>query len=228
MLDGERAIISLENVSVRLGRHLVLDRITMAVRPGDRVAILGPSGSGKTTLLRAISGAVAATGTVQVHGQLGIVYQDDKLLPWLTVRENIELAAAGPRDGSLSMNWVEKAELADKLGRRPYELSGGQRQRTGVLRALSRKPDILLLDEPYSALDFVSKRKLQALIDEVIASNLTVVTVTHDLEEAVRTADHLYVLREGNLINDIVLRGLHARERGAALERIAGQFLVGR
>jgi sulfonate transport system ATP-binding protein len=208
--EPEKGSVAFKDVEVSFGRVIALDGIACAIGPGESVAVVGPSGSGKTTFLRSISSAVRPSrGEVAVTGRLGIVYQDGKLLPWLNVVQNIDLARQGRDDvggGRDTAVWLEAAGLNDKLRSFPYELSGGQRQRAAVIRSLSRNPDILLMDEPFSALDFVAKRRLGNLV-QLVASRrrLTTIIVTHDLDDAVRLANRVIVLRQGRLVRDVTM-----------------------
>jgi len=220
LANSEPRLIELDSVSVRFGGFTALESISCEIEPGETVAIVGPSGSGKTTLLRVLSGAVQPfSGKVSRQERLGIVYQDAKLLPWLTVLQNIELGLDASDTTATLAPWIEAAGLAEKLKSFPYELSGGQRQRAAVVRALARDPQVLLLDEPFSALDFVAKQRLTDLIRRVVLERrLTMITVTHDLRDAVKLAGRILVLRRGQLISDLNLpqdntRNVEALER---------------
>ncbi|HEV3158273.1 MAG TPA: ATP-binding cassette domain-containing protein [Candidatus Baltobacteraceae bacterium] len=198
--------IEVTNAHVRFGSLAAIDDVSFFIAPGESVAIVGPSGSGKTSLLRLLTGALAGGGVAQVGGRVAIIYQDAKLLPWFTVNANIRLADPTGACEEVIRRWVAAAGLGDKLDAYPYELSGGQRQRVAIVRALARNPDVLLLDEPFSALDFVAKRRLRTLISEISeAQKLTTMTVTHDLDDAVRVANRVLVMRQGRLVGDIVL-----------------------
>lgn len=189
---------------------------------GELLALVGPSGSGKTTLLRAIAGLYRpAAGTITCNGEtwfdagrgvvrrpqqrrVGIVFQDYALFPHLTARANVRLALGhlepAQRD-AIAEQWLARVRLEGLAGRYPAELSGGQRQRVALARALAREPRVLLLDEPFSAVDQVTRRRLQrelALLREEI--QIPIVLVTHDLDEAVALADRLCVLHGGRTL----------------------------
>ena len=188
-------------------------------QPGELLALVGPSGSGKTTLLRTIAGLYRPqSGRVECAGEVwfdaehkhslspqrrkvGIVFQDYALFPHLTASQNIQLPLRHlpqPQRREQADQWLAKVRL-DGLGRRyPHALSGGQRQRVALARALAREPQVLLLDEPFSAVDQVTRRRLQrelALLRQQI--DIPIVLVTHDLEEASALADQICVLHNG-------------------------------
>ena len=198
--------IALRGVSVKFGDRVAVQDVSLDIPEGQRVALVGPSGCGKTTLLRALSGNVPSLGTIVRRGRVSVVYQDLKLLPWLTVEENIFISksTATTTDDNTVRRWIAVAGLDGKLANYPYQLSGGQQQRVSVIRALVQKPDILLLDEPFSALDFVAKRRLIKLIDSIAdLAKLTIVVVSHDLDDALSLAKRILVMREGQLVADL-------------------------
>ena len=194
------------------GEHLVLDGIDLTIKPGEVLALLGKSGSGKSTLLRCIAGLMAPTsGTVMLgdeelagpNTRTAMVFQTFALLPWLTVQQNVELGLEARGVGAVER--AAKAKRAIELigldgfeGAFPKELSGGMRQRVGFARALVIEPDVLLMDEPFSALDVLTAETLRNELIELIASHeftiSSVVIVTHNIEEAVVLADRVAVL----------------------------------
>ncbi|WP_136253289.1 ABC transporter ATP-binding protein [Onishia niordana] len=190
--------------------------------PGELLGLVGPSGSGKTTLLRAIAGLTRVSGghihcggeawfdaerghslSVQAR-RIGFVFQDYALFPHLSARDNVLLAVEeSAEDARLATAhaWLSRVRLEGLEDRFPHQLSGGQRQRVAVARALARKPRVLLLDEPFSAVDQVTRRRLQrelALLRETLT--IPMVLVTHDLEEASSLADRLCVLHGGKTL----------------------------
>ena len=190
-------------------RRIVLDGIDLDIRRGEFVAIVGPSGCGKTTLLNLVAGLVGAeAGRVEVHGgspklgdsNVGYLFARDALLPWRTVLGNAELA--------LEMVGVGKAErrrraeellgavgLSDSAGAYPAQLSQGMRQRVAIARTLATRPDLLMLDEPFSALDAQTKLLLQDTFSRLWADlGATVVLITHDLSEAISLADRVVLM----------------------------------
>lgn len=211
-------------------------------QPGELLALVGPSGSGKTTLLRTIAGLYRPQGgRVECAGkvwfdaerkhslspqrrQVGMVFQDYALFPHLTASENIQLPLRHlpqPQRREQAEQWLAKVRL-DGLGERyPNALSGGQRQRVALARALAREPKVLLLDEPFSAVDQVTRRRLQrelALLRQQIA--IPIVLVTHDLEEAAALADQICVLHNGVSLQQAAPEGLFRRPTSPLVARL--------
>lgn len=157
-----------------------------------RVAVLGHSGCGKSTLLRLVAGLLAPErGTIDV-GSTAMVFQDPRLLPWKTVRGNLEFAGC---DVGRATDLLVRVGLPDVLDRRPSELSGGMAQRIGVVRALARRPELLLLDEPFAAVDPLRREGLQDLLVELLDERGgDALLVTHDVAEAVRVGERVLVL----------------------------------
>ena len=209
-----------------------LERFSADIRLGEIIAVIGGSGCGKSTLLRAIAGLDPATsGTVTLgeteitgpHAKIGIIFQEPRLLPWLSVAGNIgfglsELPAHRRREkvaGALA-----RVGLADKAKAWPRELSGGQAQRVAIARALVPRPEVLLLDEPFSALDAFTRRDLQDhLLDLWADTRPTLVLVTHDVDEAVVLADRVFVMRPrpGRLFEEISINLARPRDRHSTL-----------
>jgi NitT/TauT family transport system ATP-binding protein len=217
-----------------------LDRLSFTVRDGEVVALIGPSGCGKTTALRIAMGLeVAGSGRVTVDGtqingcgyDRGMVFQHAELLPWLTALKNVEfgLEMKGVRGEVLrntAMKYLTLVGLGDSVNRRPYQLSGGMQQRVGIARALAIDPKVLLMDEPFGALDAQTRETLQGELLQIHArTKKTILFVTHDLDEAVLLADRVVVMQHGRLheIVDVPLprpRGDLAKVRGS--EAFAG------
>jgi sulfonate transport system ATP-binding protein len=190
-----------------LGRA-ALDRIDLEIREHEAVALVGTSGCGKTTLLRIISGIERATrGALTLRGDavtgprrdVGVVFQEPRLMPWLTTQENIRLAlldlAASAQAAAIG-DLLRDMGLTDFADALPRQLSGGMAQRVAIARALARKPQVLLLDEPFSALDNFTRLKLQDHLGVLWEkSRFTLILVTHDIEEAVALSDRIIVMR---------------------------------
>jgi sulfonate transport system ATP-binding protein len=190
------------------GSHQVLTGIDLEIAPGQVLAVLGASGSGKSTLLRAVAGLDAASaGEVTIDGRrvngidsrCAVAFQEPRLLPWRDLRGNVAIGLPRGLARSEGSRRVERlldlVGLAPFAGHRPREVSGGMAQRTSLARALARNPGILLLDEPFGALDALTRLKMQDLLLDVLASApTTVLLVTHDVDEALYLADHVIVL----------------------------------
>jgi NitT/TauT family transport system ATP-binding protein len=191
-----------------------LERVSFTVRDGEIVALIGPSGCGKTTALRVAMGLDPANGgrvTVdgrEVHGcghDRGMVFQHAELLPWLSAKQNVMfgLEMKGMRGAELrdtAGKYLELVGLTESQNRRPHQLSGGMKQRVGIARALAIDPKVLLMDEPFGALDAQTRESLQAeLLDIHARTKKTILFVTHDLDEAVLIADRIVVMVNGRV-----------------------------
>lgn len=206
--------IRLTGVTKTYGGTRVIADTSLTVHDGEFVSLLGPSGSGKSTLLGMIGGlAFPSSGTVEALGEpvtgpgpeRGMVFQHHALLPWMTARGNIDfgLRCARPELGAAERDtrttqFLESVSLGHAADHRPARLSGGMQQRVGLARAFAIDPEILLLDEPFGALDALTRRQLQNLLLEVWEANRrTVVMVTHDVDEAVLLSDRILVMSPG-------------------------------
>lgn len=194
-------VVRLSGFSRHFGETRVLDNLDLEIAPGEFVALLGRSGSGKTTLLRTLAGLDGAVGRgVTVPKLRATVFQDARLLPWKRVWQNVALGVrtgAGQRqaEGALS-----EVGLDHRLNAWPLTLSGGEAQRASLARALIRKPELLLLDEPFAALDALTRIKMHALVLALWrAHRPAVLLVTHDVEEAMALADRVLVLDTGRI-----------------------------
>ncbi len=266
---GGASRIGFEDVSVAYGGLTVLHSLTLTVNPGEIVALIGPSGSGKTTALRAVAGFVRpATGRIMIGERevthlppydrnIGMVVQNYALFPHMRVDENVAfgLRAKGAAEEVIRARVPEALEMVGMgafTRRYPRELSGGQQQRVAIARALAIRPQVLLLDEPLSALDAQIRRQM---IDELAKlhrelPDLTVLYVTHDQTEALTLANHIGIMRGGRLIafgtaqelfrhppnrfsaeflgraNLIPVTGIETQGTDAARGRFAGQWLA--
>ena len=192
--------LRLERVSHAYGPVEVLRDLNVEVAQGEFLALVGPSGCGKTTLLGLLAGALTpASGRVYRNGQTRRVFQQGGLLPWLTAAENITLGLRGITNEGERKRQLEELlgliRLEGFAGHYPHQLSGGMRQRVELARALAGEADILLMDEPFSALDYQTRLRMRGeLVSMLRARPRTVVFVTHDIEEAAQLADRVLVL----------------------------------
>ncbi|WP_028921740.1 ABC transporter ATP-binding protein [Pseudonocardia acaciae] len=186
----------------------VLDGIDLDIAPGEFVALLGRSGSGKTTLLRALAGldaGVAGSGALRCPepSRVAVVFQDSRLLPWARVLDNVILGLDGPRARELGRAALAEVGLADRERAWPSELSGGEQQRVALARSLVREPRLLLADEPFGALDALTRIRMHALLRQLCRRHRpAVLLVTHDVDEAVLLADRVLVLDAGSIVVD--------------------------
>ena len=184
-------ILELSGVGFDYGALRVIDALDLAVERDELVVCVGPSGCGKSTLLSLLGGHLAPTrGKIERRGQSRTIYQDGGLYPWLTVRENIALGSPAKVG-----EWLEITRLGEFADHYPHQLSGGMRQRVELSRALAAETDILLMDEPFSALDYQTRTRMRRELVATLAERpRTVVFVTHDIEEAVQIGDRVVVL----------------------------------
>ncbi|MDH6235309.1 ABC transporter ATP-binding protein [Cryobacterium sp. CG_9.6] len=235
--------------------HPVLRDVSLTVRPGEILAILGTSGCGKSTLLRIAGGLdTVTTGSVQIDGTVSagidsrcaVGFQEPRLLPWRTLAANVALGL--PRSTSRAVGRARVAELLELVGltafasHRPRAVSGGMAQRASLARALARNPGVLLLDEPFGALDALTRLQMQDLLLDVhAAAPTTILLVTHDVDEALQLADRIILLgadddvddsaggRTGaTIVQELTVPGKRPRDRGSAeLAELRGRLLAG-
>jgi NitT/TauT family transport system ATP-binding protein len=212
----------------------ILSDISLSIGEGEFVALLGPSGSGKTTLLRLLAGLESpqsgriswkTRGITGPSLERGVVFQDYSLFPWMTLLGNVELALSKAQPESsrkwrreLAGQYLDLVGLGSDAGKHPYELSGGMRQRGAIARTLALGSPVLLMDEPFGALDPVNRAKLQDLLIEVWRDahpRKTVVFVTHDIDEALLLADRIVVLgsNPGRVIDELNITSARPRSR---------------
>jgi NitT/TauT family transport system ATP-binding protein len=213
-----------------------LDGVSLRVAPGEFVSVVGPSGCGKSTLLRLAAGLLTpSAGTVERGaGSLGYVFQDPTLLPWRTVRRNVELAAELHRlpraeRRSRAESALDRVGLAGFAGARPGTLSGGMRMRVSLARALALRPDLFLFDEPFGALDEITRSRLGADLEGLFrADGFGALFITHSVVEAVTLSDRVLVMsaRPGRLLAEVEIplerpRARFGPEFGALAEKVS-------
>ncbi|HEY4019441.1 MAG TPA: ABC transporter ATP-binding protein [Pseudonocardiaceae bacterium] len=189
------------------GPRRVLDGLDLAVRKGEFVALLGRSGSGKSTLLRILSGLDGdTTGESTVDGTVSVAFQQPRLLDWRKVWRNVVLGLKIGDPRGTAQRALAEVQLSDRADAWPRTLSGGEAQRVSLARALVREPDLLLLDEPFAALDALTRLAMHRLVSQLWATHRpAVLLVTHDVDEALALADRILVLDAGRIVAEHVV-----------------------
>jgi sulfonate transport system ATP-binding protein len=204
-----RPSVQLRGLRRSFGERVVLDGIDLSIAPGEFVALLGQSGTGKSTLLRALAGLDSdIEGHITVPRQRAVVFQEPRLMPWKRVWRNVVLGLSedgkGKPDRARASLALAEVGLTTHEDAWPATLSGGEAQRVALARALARRPELLLLDEPFGALDALTRLKMQALVAQLcLRYSPAVLLVTHDVDEAIVLAQRILVLRDGRLVTDI-------------------------
>ena len=190
--------IAIENLSVNYNGDPVLSNLDLDVKQGEFVAVIGQSGCGKTTLLNAIAGFIDYNGVIRKPAKIGVVFQNYAIFPWLSIKNNISF---GLEDSSAVNHYINMIGLKKQKNNFPFELSGGQIQRVALARALASDPDLILMDEPYGALDVYTRDKMQKwLLDIWQKERKTVIFVTHFIEEAIFLADTVLLLKDKRIM----------------------------
>ncbi|MFE6871365.1 ABC transporter ATP-binding protein [Kitasatospora sp. NPDC057692] len=222
--------VRLRGLTRAFGSRTVLDGVDLDLAPGEFTALLGHSGSGKSTLLRALGrlddGGTGPGGTargeVDVPERVSVVFQDARLLPWARVLDNVVLGLTGPGAAATGRAALAEVGLAGRERDWPAVLSGGEAQRAALARALVRRPELLLLDEPFGALDALTRLRMHALLRQLCARHRPcVLLVTHDIDEALALADRVLVLNTGRISHDLrPPAGAGPAEHGALREEL--------
>ncbi|HEV7865399.1 MAG TPA: ABC transporter ATP-binding protein [Acidimicrobiia bacterium] len=204
-LAPSRVAVRAAGVSRSFGDQTVLAGVDLDIAPGEFVAMLGRSGSGKSTFLRALSGLdPAARGFIDVPRARANVFQEPRLLPWKRVLDNVVLGLPDADRRGRGRRVLEEVGLARHVRAWPVTLSGGEAQRASLARALVRRPELLLLDEPFGALDALTRIRMHALLQQLCRTyRPAVLLVTHDVDEAILLADRIVVLTEGRISLDL-------------------------
>jgi sulfonate transport system ATP-binding protein len=197
-------VVRVEGLSRSFDGRPVIDDLDLALRPGEFTALLGRSGCGKSTLLRVLAGLDREIeGTVLVPKRRAVAFQAPRLMPWKRVWRNVLLGLPGRPERAVAESALEEVGLSHRSGAWPKTLSGGEAQRASLARALVREPDLLLLDEPFGALDALTRIRAQRLVAELWQRRgCAVLLVTHDVDEALLLADRALVMRDGVIAYD--------------------------
>lgn len=213
------ASVSLRSVGKSFVGRRVLENVDLDIVAGQFVSIIGPSGAGKSTLLRLVAGLdEPSLGRIELRttghkADVRLMFQEDRLLPWRTVLGNVLLGVNGRKEEAGRI--LEAVGLQGRESEFPVGLSGGQRQRVALARALIHEPDLLLLDEPFGALDAITRAAMQLLLGQLlVARPRTVVLVTHDVEEALLLSDRVLIVKDGGIARDLMFDQPRPRHRG--------------
>jgi sulfonate transport system ATP-binding protein len=204
---SETAAVSIRGLSKVFGDRAVIDGLDLDIRPGEFVALLGRSGCGKSTLLRILAGLDSEIdGLATVPRRRAVAFQAPRLMPWKRVWHNVVLGLPGRPDRALAQRYLDEVGLSAKTTVWPKTLSGGEAQRVSLARALVREPELLLLDEPFGALDALTRVKAQQLVADLWARHrCAVLLVTHDVEEALLLADRVLVMDGGVIAHEVTV-----------------------
>ncbi|MFK3665736.1 ABC transporter ATP-binding protein [Ochrobactrum soli] len=203
-LTAQKNGVKVRGLTRRFEGRIVLDNIDLTIAPGEFVALLGHSGSGKSTMLRALAGLDPdIEGGLTVPDATSVIFQDARLLPWQRVLPNIKLGVRSDKRHDLALSALREVGLAGREQAWPGDLSGGEQQRVALARALVREPELLLADEPFGALDALTKIVMHKLLRDLCAAHApAVLLVTHDVDEAIILADRTIVLHDGRIVLD--------------------------
>ena len=219
-LPRQQAGAVIEQVVRRFGDRVVLDRLDLTIADEELVVLLGPSGCGKTTLLRLLAGLDRPdAGLVEVPAKRAIVFQAHRLLPWQRVLRNVTVGLHGPDASARARTALAEVGLAGRENAWPKELSGGEAQRVSLARALVSEPELVLLDEPFAALDAITRLRMHDLVRALRSRHhAAMLLVTHDVDEAIALADRIVVMSEGRIGGSHLVE-LSAADREASIAR---------
>jgi sulfonate transport system ATP-binding protein len=215
-IDPPAVVVS--NLRRAYGDRVVIRNLNLRIERGEFVALLGESGCGKTTLLRALAGLDPIEGgRIVAPRRPAVVFQEPRLLPWDTLWRNVALGLAAPDTHARAASALAEVGLGDRLDDWPRNLSGGQAQRVALARALVQEPQLLLLDEPFAALDALTRIRMHDLVSELVAKHRPgVLLVTHDVDEAIALADRILVMRHGAIAFEHQTRAAGIKAAGPA------------
>ncbi len=216
----QQAGAQVEGVVRRFGDRVVIDHLDLTIAGEELVVLLGPSGCGKTTLLWLLAGLDRPDGgTVEVPARRAIVFQGDRLLPWQRALRNVTLGLYGPDAEQRALDALAAVGLAGRERAWPKELSGGEAQRVALARALVSRPELVLLDEPFAALDAITRRRMHGLVRTLRRQyRAAMLLVTHDVDEAIALADRIVVMSQGRIDTSHPVT-LSAADREASVSR---------
>ena len=219
--------VRVRGFSRRFGDTVVLRDLDLDIAPGEFVALLGASGSGKTTLLRTLAGLDPADpGAVSTPASRAVVFQDARLLPWKRVWRNVALGLDGREAAARARAALKEVGLDHRLDAWPATLSGGEAQRAALARALVREPRLLLLDEPFAAVDALTRIRMHGLVLALWRAHApAVLLVTHDVDEAITLADRVLVLEQGRIAAEERIDLPRPRDGGGAFQAIRRRLL---
>ncbi|MGW3360734.1 ABC transporter ATP-binding protein [Streptomyces bungoensis] len=224
----QRTGVVVEQVVRRFGDRAVLDGLDLTMADGELVILLGPSGCGKSTLLRLLAGLDRPDGgRVEVPARRAIVFQADRLLPWQRVLRNVTLGLHGPDAEQRARDVLAEVGLAGRERAWPKELSGGEAQRVSLARALVSEPELVLLDEPFAALDAITRLRMHDLVRALRSRHqAAMLLVTHDVDEAIALADRIVVMSNGRIgaSHEVALPAAD-REASVAREELRARLL---
>jgi sulfonate transport system ATP-binding protein len=212
---GTEVVAEVSGLSRAFGSRRVLESLDLQIAPGELVALIGRSGSGKSTLLRALAGLDHdLTGEVSVHGTVAVAFQEPRLVPWMRVLDNVGLGLRGPNPTEMARGALAEVGLEERHAAWPLTLSGGEAQRASLARALVRDPSLLLLDEPFGALDALTRIAMHRLVLSLWERHRpAILLVTHDVDEALALADRVLVLGDGHIAHQSRVDLPRPRER---------------
>lgn len=224
-------VVRLRNFRRAFGDNVIIDGLDLDIAPSEFVALLGRSGSGKTTLLRTLAGLDSAAQDgprdqiIALPASCAVVFQDARLLPWKRVWRNVALGLRGEDTRDRAEQALREVGLGHRLDAWPLTLSGGEAQRTALARALVREPELLLLDEPFAAVDALTRIRMHQLVLALWRKHQpAVVMVTHDVDEAIALADRILVLDAGRIVAEEVLTEPRG-ERSASVRPLRARLL---
>jgi sulfonate transport system ATP-binding protein len=209
--------VRLRNLTRMFSTRRILDDISLDIAAGEFVALIGKSGSGKSTLLRALAGIdddVEGSGSIKVPDNRSILFQDSRLLPWENLLRNVTLGLRSKDAARRGARALADVGLAGRENAWPNALSGGEQQRVALARSLVREPALLLADEPFGALDALTRMRMHELLFKLVEIHRpTVLLVTHDVDEALKLADRVLVIGDGRIVLDDTVGLRHPRRR---------------